>query len=51
MNNGDRIRSMSNDELASFIYNEIENVEYINGGSNNSEDSWLEWLNTEEVEN
>ena len=48
MTNGDRLRSMTNEELASFIFNEIENVEYGKNGANNNEDSWLEWLNEKE---
>ena len=48
MTNGDRIRSMNNEELASFLYNEIESIEWDeDGGNNNYEDNWLEWLNKE----
>lgn len=48
MTNGDRLRSMTNEELASFIYNEIENIGYDENGNNNNEDNWLDWLNEEE---
>ena len=48
MTNGDRIRSMTNEELASFLYTEIEAVERDEDGSNNNyEDNWLEWLEEE----
>ena len=48
MTNGDRIRRMTNEELASFLYTEIEAVEWDEDGSNNNyEDNWLEWLEEE----
>ena len=46
--NGDTIRNMTNDELASFIYESIEETEWDkDGGNNNYEDNWLAWLNEE----
>ena len=48
MTNGDRIRKMTNEELASFIYESIEETEWDeDGGNNNYEDNWCEWLNAE----
>lgn len=47
MTNGDRLRSMTNEELANFIYEIIENTERDGDGNNNFEDNWCEWLNEE----
>lgn len=43
--NGDVIREMNNEELAEWIYNTIEEVEWDKYGNNNYEDDWEEWLN------
>lgn len=43
--NGDVIRKMNNEELAEWIYNTIEEVEWDKYGNNNYEDNWEEWLN------
>lgn len=48
MTNGDRIRKMTNEELASFIFEAIEAVEWDEDGNNNYEDNWSEWLDEEE---
>lgn len=47
MTNGDRIRSMTNEELATFIFETIEDIEWDEHGNNNFEDNWYEWLNEE----
>jgi hypothetical protein len=39
---------MTNEELASFIFNAIENTEWDEDGNNNFEDNWNEWLDKEE---
>lgn len=45
MTNGDKIRNMTDEELASFIYETIEETEWDeDGGNNNYEDNWLEWI-------
>lgn len=44
MTNGDRIRKMTNEELASFIFNAIEDTEWNENGNNNYEDDWREWI-------
>jgi hypothetical protein len=43
--NGDVIREMNNEELASWIYEIIEDVEWDEYGNNNYEDDWEKWLN------
>lgn len=46
--NGERIRNMDDEELANFIYEAIENTEWDeDGGNNNYEENWLEWLKEE----
>ena len=48
MTNGDKLRNMTNEELASFIFESIEETEWDeDGGNNNYEDNWIEWLNEE----
>lgn len=47
MTNGDRIRSMTNEELATFIFEAIEDTEWDKYGNNNFEDNWYRWLNEE----
>lgn len=48
MTNGDKLRSMNNEELAKFIYEIVENIEWDEDGSNNFfEDNFCEWLNEE----
>lgn len=48
MTNGDRLRSMTNEELANFIFLAIEDTEWDEFGNNNYEDDWFEWMNEEE---
>lgn len=43
-NNGDLIRQMDNEELANWIFEKIEDVEWDEDGNNNYEDDIAEWL-------
>lgn len=42
--NGDLIREMDNEELANWIFEKIEDVEWDEDGNNNYEDDIAEWL-------
>lgn len=42
--NGDLIREMNNEELANWIFEEIESTEWDEDGNNNYEDDIAEWL-------
>lgn len=50
LTNADRIRAMTDEEMASFLYHSWDNASWCNGGCDgewNCEPCWLDWLKQE----